>query len=124
MARRAVIEMLDDFDQSPAAETIEYVFDGVRYTIDLSAENAEEFRAAMEPWNEAAWQKKPIKRTRGSVEPKRSRSNASKNAISDPALRRKIRAWANENGLGPLPPGYLRVKVQEAYRAAHGGKLA
>lgn len=121
MARRAIIEMLDDFDDSPASETIEYVFDGVKYSIDLSEENAAEFRAMMEPWNEAAWQKKPIKRqyTRKSGNPAMA-----KFAIADPEVRRKVRKWANENGFAPLPPGYLRPEVQKAYKAAHGGKLA
>jgi hypothetical protein len=141
MARQARIEILDDFDGSPADETLEYTFDGVDYISDLTAENAATFRAQLRPWLDAAWSKK---RARGRVgRPKKQQAIPPREpdigeyiarngqgapskslAIPDPVLRAKVRAWAEgKKEFRPLPPGYIRADVQEAYKAAHGGKL-
>jgi nucleoid-associated protein Lsr2 len=46
MARQ--ITITDDLDGSPNAETTSYSFDGQDYEIDLSPENREKFRQALD----------------------------------------------------------------------------
>ena len=50
MARRTMVVLIDDVDGSPADESVDFALDGVRYSIDLTASNAKQFRAALEPW--------------------------------------------------------------------------
>lgn len=47
MARKTVVELVDDLDGGPADETVRFALDGVDYAIDLSAAHAERLRAAM-----------------------------------------------------------------------------
>jgi hypothetical protein len=50
MAQRVEIQFIDDIDGTPAAETIRFGISGAEYEIDLSAQHAKEFRAALEPF--------------------------------------------------------------------------
>lgn len=54
MAKRTVITLIDDIDGTDAVETIAFTIDGAGYEIDLSADNAAVFRAALEPYSTAA----------------------------------------------------------------------
>ena len=54
MAKRTVITLIDDIDGTDAAETIAFSIDSAGYEIDLSADNAAAFRAALEPYATAA----------------------------------------------------------------------
>ncbi|RXZ51860.1 histone-like nucleoid-structuring protein Lsr2 [Agromyces binzhouensis] len=54
MAKRTVITLIDDIDGTDAAETIAFTIDGASYEIDLSADNAATFRAALELYSMAA----------------------------------------------------------------------
>ena len=44
MAKRTVIELVDDLDNSPAAETVTFGLDGTQFEIDLSQNNAAKLR--------------------------------------------------------------------------------
>jgi Lsr2 len=50
MARRAVIELADDLDNTPAAETVTFGLDGTQFEIDLSQNNAAKLREAVAPY--------------------------------------------------------------------------
>ena len=50
MAKKRLWSLVDDFDGSPAAETMTFALDGTTYEIDLSAENAAELRDVLQPW--------------------------------------------------------------------------
>ena len=54
MARKEVVELTDDLDQSPASQTIQFAIDGVEYEIDLSEKNAKKFNSALAPYVERA----------------------------------------------------------------------
>lgn len=54
MAQRKTVIIVDDIDESPAAETIAFALDGVSYEIDLSSSNAAKLRAAVQPWVSSA----------------------------------------------------------------------
>ncbi|GAB3621708.1 Lsr2 family protein [Glutamicibacter sp. PS] len=95
MARQVQIALIDDIDGSEASESIAFSVGGQHFEIDLNTEHAEEFRAAIEPYIEAA------------------RSSKSSTAEA-PA----IRAWAKENNIQVNARGRLNSEVIDAYHAA------
>ena len=50
MAKKRLWILVDDFDGSPAAETVTFALDGTTYEVDLSEENAAELRDVLQPW--------------------------------------------------------------------------
>lgn len=47
MAKRTVIELIDDLDGSEATETVYFGLDGADYAIDLAGKNADELRGLL-----------------------------------------------------------------------------
>lgn len=47
MARRTSVSLVDDLDESPADETVEFGVDGAAYEIDLSEANAAKLRDSL-----------------------------------------------------------------------------
>ncbi|MET0450644.1 MAG: Lsr2 family protein [Mycobacterium sp.] len=109
MAKRTVVEWIDDIDGSAAAETVTFTIDGSRYEIDLSEENAAKLRKAMKRWVEAA-RRSGTKKARG-TRPK-----------EDPAESAKARKWALDNGFDVGPRGRLRSEVLDAFRSRPADK--
>ncbi|MCX4097991.1 histone-like nucleoid-structuring protein Lsr2 [Nocardia sp. alder85J] len=109
MAKKIVVELLDDFDgESQAAETVVFGIDSVTYEIDLSMTNAERLRGLFEQWA-------PHARKLG-------RAPKSKD-VPQPAGRRAdtaaIREWARKNG-HPIPSrGRLHSDIIRAYQTAN-----
>src|SRR5512143_2122588 len=54
MARRTVVELVDDLDGSPAAATVRFGYDGQDYEIALSEEHAAELDEFLAPYLEHA----------------------------------------------------------------------
>ncbi|NKY87760.1 histone-like nucleoid-structuring protein Lsr2 [Nocardia veterana] len=55
MAKKVILELIDDFDgKSKAEETVSFSLDGVEYEIDLSNKNARKLRSAFEQWTDPA----------------------------------------------------------------------
>ena len=103
VARKTVVEWVDDIDGSEASETVTFTIDGSRYEIDLSDENAAKLRDVMSGWIEAS---------RRSTH-RRARPSAAKH---DPSESTGARKWAIDNGFDVGPRGRLRSEVLEAYR--------
>lgn len=97
MAQRIEVILVDDLDGSPAKETIQFSIDGNHYEIDLSEDNAKEFRAAFRKY---------------------VRKGRSVKATSPKNEAAEIRKWAAENGFEVNERGRLRRDVVEAYREA------
>jgi hypothetical protein len=111
MAQRVNVELIDDLDESPAAETVSFALDGVSYEIDLSESNAAKLRDALAPYLGHA-------RRTGGRRGQRSSASAggSGKSGSDAA---DIRAWARENGFEVSERGRVSAEIREAYAAAH-----
>lgn len=111
MATRTVVTMVDDIDGTEIDETsgehIEFVFDGVEYSIDLKTEHAKEFRESMEYWSAHATKVGGRKRAPKPVA-----------AVAAGKLS-AIRTWAGQNGFTVAPKGRIPDEVQWAYDAAH-----
>jgi hypothetical protein len=111
MAQRVNVELIDDLDESPAAETVSFALDGVSYEIDLSESNAGRLRDALAPFLGHA--RRTGGRRGGSS---RGSSTAAK---SDSGNAADIRAWARENGFEVSERGRVSAEVRSAYAAAH-----
>lgn len=98
MATKQIIT--DDLGGEGEATTIEFAFKGVKYLIDLNAENAEDFAEEMKQYIENG-------RVKGGTSTRRpvDESNA-------------IRTWAAENGFEVAPKGRIPQAVLTAYEGA------
>lgn len=103
MAQKVQVELIDDLDGSPAAETVRFSLDGKQYEIDLSATNATELREGLADYVSAG-------RKAGSG-PRRPRK-------TEGASTHEMRTWALEHGYEPAPRGRVSNQIAEAYRAA------
>jgi hypothetical protein len=113
MAQRVNVVLVDDIDETEAAETVSFGLDGVQYEIDLSEENADRLREVLAPF---------IGHARRSGGRRRSGSpsgRSSAGARSSGPSAAEIRAWARENGYDVPERGRVSAEVREAYDAAH-----
>jgi hypothetical protein len=118
MAKQMLVT--DDLDGSSHAETVEFSFDGVRYSIDLAKKNRTGLDRVFKPWIAAAT---PVK-GRGSSG--RSRSGSGRRSTrprSTPAGSgvdlAAVRAWAAEQGIEVSARGRVAQSVIDAYQASH-----
>jgi hypothetical protein len=106
MASKTTVELIDDVDGKPAAETITFGIDGREFEIDLTTKNAKALRAAMEPFLGAG------RRISGRV----TRDNATK--VATGVDNQSVRKWAESNGYEVSARGRISGEIVEAYRAA------
>ena len=100
------IDDLDGTDLGETANTLSFGFDGKKYTIDLSDENAEAFRQAIAPYIEAG------RRVTGSqTKTTRTRSNSGNT--------KAVREWARANGYDVSDRGRIPANILDAYAAAN-----
>jgi len=115
MARKTLVQLVDDLDGSQIADgegrTVALGLDGASYEIDLSNEHADELASLLEPYLNAA-------RKVGRKVPGRP-SSSSSSPKSDPSELQKIREWAKENGHTVSDRGRIAASVREAYDAAN-----
>ncbi len=102
MAKRVVVELVDDLTGKPGATTVSFGIDGVDYEIDLTDER--QLRDMMGPWIAAA-------RVVGS--PRRTHRHD----------LHMIRRWARDNGYpvparGRMPAATVRAYDQHHQRAS------
>ncbi|MGV9676015.1 histone-like nucleoid-structuring protein Lsr2 [Nocardia sp. NPDC003482] len=105
MARKVVVELVDDFDgESTAEETVSFALDGVEYEIDLSVLNAGRLRAEFEAWTGHG------RRTGRAARPAAP--------VAVPEQTAAIRAWARRNGYHVSDRGRIQAEVVAAYAKA------
>ncbi|WP_136709924.1 Lsr2 family protein [Agromyces sp. H66] len=107
MATKTVVTLVDDLDGSDADETVAFAIDGTNYEIDLSADNAASFRAALRPYVDAA-------RTAS-----RRGGRGGRRSSATTATSKEIRAWAEANGIDVPARGRIPAAVHERYLAAN-----
>ncbi|MBX3194853.1 MAG: Lsr2 family protein [Microbacteriaceae bacterium] len=114
MAQRHIVQLIDDLDGTPlddgAGSTVAFALEGRNYEIDLSRENLDRLRSALQPYIRAARTTATASRGRGSG--KRSSRNSS-------AELQAIRVWAAANGYRVGDRGRIPETIREAYAAAH-----
>lgn len=113
MARRIVHQLVDDIDGTVLGvgegETVHFSLNSTAYEIDLTSENADAFREALEPYISAA-RRASSASSRGGASRKRSPGSPETAAI---------REWANNNGYTVSERGRVPGTIVDAYRAAH-----
>ncbi|AKK12111.1 histone-like nucleoid-structuring protein Lsr2 [Corynebacterium uterequi] len=110
MGQTQIIQYHDDLTKEPIEkdelQVIRFGLDRTDYTIDLSRENAEQFRQLLRPYVLA-----------GRAEP---RSSARKTPVSRPRSDAgDIRRWAQANNYQVADRGKIPLSVREAYYAAN-----
>jgi hypothetical protein len=117
MARveEVTVTLIDDFDGSEAAESVQFGLDGKNYEIDLSRANAAEFRRTLKPYVDRARVLRGSPRRRGTSSP-RGRTRAPRSGASYDA--QKIREWAKANRIKVSPRGRIPADVVERWRTA------
>src|SRR6266576_2478011 len=109
MAQRVTVELEDDLDGGPAAETMRFGIGGSEYEIDLSEKNARAFRKQLAPFIEHA-------RRAGRGQRRRpGRTSSSRERSGD------IRAWAKDQGIAISERGRIPASVVEQYKDATTG---
>ncbi|AQW51686.1 Lsr2 family protein [Streptomyces violaceusniger] len=111
MAQKVQVLLVDDLDGGEADETVTFSLDGKSYEIDLTTNNADKLRDALEPYTKGG------RRTGGRAAGGRGKARAASGGSQDTA---KIRAWAKENGYEVNDRGRVPATVREAYEKANG----
>lgn len=113
MARREIIELLDDLDGSKANETVRFAIDGTLYEIDLSERNASRLRKALGDFVASA------RRVRAGVTA--SKGAATPRQTTDKRHReysKQARAWLDSNRPGVTAGrGRIPAELVAAYEA-------
>jgi hypothetical protein len=106
MASKTTVEIVDDVDGKPAAETVSFGLDGQLFEIDLSEKNAKALRKAYESWVASA--------RRVSGRKARAASSDSGSGVD----ARAVRAWATSKGYDVSTRGRISADLVEKYHAA------
>lgn len=102
-----IVEVVDDFDGTPADQTVRFSFNGASYEIDLNRAHFEEFAEAIQPYIKAGRKTGSTRRRGNAGNPTQRLENA------------KIRAWALSEGLTVSDRGRIPAPIVDAYRRAH-----
>ncbi len=109
MARRNIVQLVDDLDGGSAEETVAFALDGRIYEIDLSAPNAAELRETLAPYVTAG--RRTATRSHVGARPRIPRQTL---PGDDPS---QIRAWALAHGYEVSARGRIPSHVREAYQS-------
>lgn len=113
MAKETVVRLIDDLDGSvleTEGTTVEFAIEGRTYEIDLSPDNLNGLRKALEPYVSAG---RPVRTKAGAPMVRRSRASARTDRQT------AVRDWARQNGYTVGERGRLPGDVLAAYEAAN-----
>jgi hypothetical protein len=110
MARKTIVQLIDDLDQGVAEETVNFGLDGTNYEIDLSAKNAAKLRDLL-----ANYVANARRTSRSGSGPSTSRRGRSPRG--DREQTQAIREWARKNGHKVGEKGRIPAHILEAYNS-------
>lgn len=108
MARKQIVELVDDIDGGAASETVQFGYAGSNYEIDLNEKNLAALEKALAPYLAAG-------RRAGRPSAGRPSGAASFGRDYDPSV---VRAWAKEKGLDVSERGRVSRELVEEWRRA------
>ena len=108
MAQKVQVVLVDDLDGGHAEETLTFSLDGVSYEVDLSHDNAAQFRDAMAPYVGHGRRIGGSRRTS-------SRSAGRAPGSPDPA---EVRSWAKAEGIEVNERGRISAELMSRFLAA------
>lgn len=109
MAQKHIVQLIDDLDGGPAAETVSFALDGSTYEIDLSETNAAALRDSL-----ATFVANARRSTRHVGTVRRSGRGP---ARADREQTQAIRQWARQNGFQIGEKGRIPAAAVDAYHA-------
>lgn len=113
MAKKETVITVDDISGNPAVTTKKFALDGIRYEIDLDADNLAYLEDLLQKYVDAG------RRVGGRKTTPKSVSEAPAAAQPQPEdFKGKVRAWASANGYTVASVGRLSNKVIQAYLEA------
>jgi hypothetical protein len=110
VAQKTVVELVDDLDGGVADETVAFALDGVDFTIDLSAKNAEKLRDSLSEFVGHA------RRTGGR---KQRAAAVVRKGGSEKADNQAIREWARSQGETVAERGRIPSALVMRFQEAH-----
>jgi hypothetical protein len=115
MAQRVQVQLVDDLNGEEAHETVRFGLDGTDYEIDLTTDNANNFRSALSEY---------VDKARKANAGGRKNQGGQNNTTSSGSGRSReetqaIRQWAQDNGLNPNARGRINQSILDAYNQAH-----
>jgi nucleoid-associated protein Lsr2 len=117
MAQKVIREFVDDLDGSQAERMFTFAVDGIRYEIDLSAENVKEFNEIIAGFVDRA------RKVKTSGHGRRARKTSTR--ISGSGRSREqtqaVRDWARQQGHSINDRGRIPSAIQQAFDHAHEG---
>ena len=124
MAQRTVVQLVDDIDGTEIGdnrgETVTFGLDGATYEIDLTDQNAKQFREAVQVYVANARRIGGGRgRSAGVGSVPTQRRGGSSSAKRDPEQTKAIKEWARANGHKVAERGRISQSVIAAYEAAH-----
>ena len=115
MAQKLLMTLVDDLDGTDAVESVDFALDGVKYQIDLSAENAGELRDVLSVYVEQGRRVKGRKRRAAPKAMARARPAAPTPPRADREQNQAMRTWARKNGFKVSDRGRIPGEVVTAY---------
>lgn len=115
MAQKVQVTLVDDLDESEAAETIRFALDGRSYEIDLSTANATALRQDLARFIEKA--RRPARST--VTRAAGFHANGERTA-TDRDQNKAIREWAKREGIDVSDRGRISREVVDQYHARAG----
>lgn len=112
MARKTLVELVDDLTGEAADESVRFGLDGIEYTIDLTKGNAAELRTRLEVFVESAQRVKATKGTRTIGEKRKSQGLGREQ-------NQAIREWARANGEKVNERGRIPSELLTRFQEAH-----
>lgn len=117
MAKETITRLIDDLDKGEANETVKFGLDGVQYEIDLSAQNADKLRAALQPYVDAGSR---IGRLPGNIGGRVSPSRRRGAQSVDREQNKAIRKWARNQGKQISDRGRIPEDIVAEYHTSAG----
>lgn len=114
MAKNTITSVSDDIDGTPDAETVNFGFQGVAYSIDLAQKNLDKLTKALAPFIANAT------RQRGTTMSVVGGKGRAKAKAERPYEISDLREWAGKNKVSVPQRGRIPASVVEQYLAAGG----
>ena len=114
MAQRVQVHLVDDLNGEEAHETVRFGVDGTNYEIDLTTENADRLRSALNEYVEKA-----RKANTGGRRSQGGQKNPASSSGRSKGETQQIRQWAKDNGHNPSARGRITQSIIDAYNQAH-----
>ncbi len=119
IASQVTVRLIDDLDGSDATQSVEFVYKGKSYRLDLNDDNALNLEKALAPYMAAAEQAgsaETSSRPRGTRRQAVARSRKPKQASDyNP---KEVRVWAQANGVDLPARGRIPSEVLERFAAS------